>query len=154
MKCLMIETKDKRVFFTSKSNFLQLNEFIKVFKPNVFLVDMKKGELLEIEKLANLLCDTEYKRQENVLYDIIEEIKVDQNKGSKIDTQKIRDFIKKELISKKTISLKRVKEKFKKYSLSDSSYYNQIKIAKQELSEKGFKFIKMKKKSLKRRDNN
>ena len=145
MKCLMIETKDKRVFFTSKSNFVQLNEFIKVFKPNVFLVDMKKGELLEIEKLASLLCDTEYKKQENTLYEIIEEVKIEQNKNGKVDTQKIRDFIKKELINKKTISLKRIKEKFKSYSLSDSSYYNQIKIAKEELSEKGFKFIKMKK---------
>jgi len=144
MKCLMIETKDKRRFFTSKSNFLQLNEFIKVFKPNVFIVEMKKGELLDIEDLANLLCDTEYKKDHDILYEVVKEVKIDQNKNSKIDTQKIRDFIKKELINKKTISLKRVKERFKKYDLSDSTYYNQIKAVKTELSSRGFKFVKMK----------
>jgi len=140
----MIETKDKRRFFTSKSNFLQLNEFIKVFKPNVFIVEMKKGELLDIEDLANLLCDTEYKKDHDILYEVVKEVKIDQNKNSKIDTQKIRDFIKKELINKKTISLKRVKERFKKYDLSDSTYYNQIKAVKTELSSRGFKFVKMK----------
>ena len=144
MKCLMIETKDKRRFFTSKSNFLQLNEFIKVFKPNVFIVEMKKGELLDIEDLANLLCDTEYKKDHDILYEVVKEVKIDQNKNSKIDTQKIREFIKKELINKKTISLKRVKERFKKYDLSDSTYYNQIKAVKTELSSRGFKFVKMK----------
>jgi len=144
MKCLMIETKDKRRFFTSKNNFLQLNEFIKVFKPNVFLVEMKKGDILEIEDLANLLCDTEYKKNSDAMYEVVEEIKIDQCKGSKVNTQKIRDFIKKELINKKTISLKKVKEKFKKYNLSDSTYYNQIKAAKMELSDSGFKFIKIK----------
>jgi hypothetical protein len=140
----MIETKDKRRFFTSKSNFLQLNEFIKVFKPNVFIVEMKKGELLDIEDLANLLCDTEYKKDHDILYEVVKEVKIDQNKNSKIDTQKIREFIKKELINKKTISLKRVKERFKKYDLSDSTYYNQIKAVKTELSSRGFKFVKMK----------
>jgi len=146
MKCLMIETKDKRRFFTSKSNFMQLNEFIKVFKPNVFIVEMKKGELLEIEDLANLLCDTEYKKNEEAMYEVVKEVKIDQNKNSRIDTQKIREFIKKELISKKTISLKRVKERFKKYDLSDSTYYNQIKAVKTELSSRGFKFVKMNRK--------
>lgn len=144
MKCLMIETKDKRVFFTNKNNYIQLNEFIKVFKPNVFIVDMKKGEILEIEKLATLLCDSEYKKQDNAVYEIIQEIKTNKRKENK--NQRIKDFIKKELMNKKTVSLKRIKEKFKSYNLSDSTYYNQIKTAKIELSEKGFKFVKMKKK--------
>lgn len=143
MKCLMIETKDKRVFFTNKNNFVQLSEFIKVFKPSVFLVDMKKGELLEIEKLANLLCDTEYKKQNNVYYEVIKEVKVEQGRQSKSKTQKIREFIKKELVNNKTISLKKIKSKFKDYGLSDSTYYNQIKAAKIELEEKGFKFLKI-----------
>jgi len=145
MKCLMIETKEKRVFFTNKNNFVQLSEFIKVFKPNVFLVEMKKGEVLEIEKLAALLCNSEYKKQDDVVYEVIEELKLGQDKSNQSKNKKIREFVKKELISKKTVSLKRIKDKFKDYDLSDSSYYNQIKIAKQELGEKGFKFVKVKK---------
>lgn len=147
MKCLMIETKDKRRLFTSKSNFLQLSEFIKVFKPSVFLVEISKGNILELEDLANLLCDTEYKKDNEIVYEVVEEIKIDQCKTNKVDMQKIREFIKKELISKKTISLKIIKEKFKKCNISDSTYYNQIKTVKMELSDKGFKFIKVKKRS-------
>lgn len=145
----MIETKDKRRFFTSKDNFLQLNEFIKVFKPSVFLVDVQKGDILKIEELAKLLCDTEYKKNDEILYEVLKEVKVDQSKNNRVDTQKIRDYIKKELISKKTVSIKKIKSKFKKYDLSDSTYYNQIKIVKEELGKKGFKFIQMKKRNKK-----
>jgi hypothetical protein len=149
MKCLMIETKDKRKFFTSKSNFMQLSEFIKVFKPNVFLVDMKKGEMLELNEIASLLCETEYKKETEHQYEIVEEIKIEEKKSSrnKVDSQKIKEFIKKELLNKKTISIKKLKNRFKKYELSDSTYYNQIKSVKMELSKQGFKFIKVKKKS-------
>jgi hypothetical protein len=142
----MIETKDKRRFFTSKNNFLQLGEFIKVFKPSVFLVEMKKGNMLELDEVANLLCDTEYKKENDILYDVIEEVKIEKikTKRNKIDSQKIRDFIKKELLDNKTISIKKLKNKFKSYELSDSTYYNQIKAVKIELGKQGFKFIKMK----------
>lgn len=146
MKCLLIETKDKRKFFTHKKNLTQLNEFIKTFESKVFVVDLKNGKVLELEDLAKSICNPEYVKNEND-YKIIYQIeKEEENKKATKNNvgAKIQEFIKKEFLEKRPISIKKIKSKFKKHSVSDATFYNKIRTVKSELERKGFKFIKIK----------
>ena len=63
MKCLMIETKDNRQFFTHEKNFNQLIEFSKFFKAKISVVQIMGADLLSLEELAPALCDTTKKKQ-------------------------------------------------------------------------------------------
>lgn len=151
MKCLLIETKDKRKFFTHKKNLIQLNEFSKTFDSTIFIVELINGKILELEDLAMAICSPE-KLENECEYKIINQVKEKSQKpkAQKQKTQKIniglkiQEFIKKELIEKRPISIKKIKSKFKKYSLSDATFYNKMKKVKLELERKGFKFLKIK----------
>lgn len=52
MNCLLIETKDKRKFFTHEKNFIQLIEFSKAFNAEISIVKLEEGSVLELEELA------------------------------------------------------------------------------------------------------
>jgi hypothetical protein len=145
MKCLLIETRDKKRFFTHKKNLIQLNEFSKTFNSDLFLVEAKDAAILELEDLAKELCNLEYKNKE-CEFKIINQIKI-KEKENKVKNNigiKIQDFIKKEFLEKRPISIKKIKSKFKKYSISDATLYNKMKKVKSELEKKGFKFLKIK----------
>lgn len=62
-KCLMIETKDNRKFFTHQENSKQLEEFSKNFDAKIFLVkaEINKNNILDLSKLAPALCNKSYK---------------------------------------------------------------------------------------------
>jgi Holliday junction resolvase len=62
-KCLMIETKDNRKFFTHSKNFKQLIEFSKNFGAKMFIVktDISRSSILDLPKLAPALCNKSYK---------------------------------------------------------------------------------------------
>jgi hypothetical protein len=148
MKCLLIETKDKRKFFTHKKNLVQLTEFAKTFNSNLFIVELERGEILELEKLALAICDPNYKKNEGVytIKEQIREIKATRTaKNDKADLgEKIRNFIINEFTAKKPISIKKIKNKFKKHEMSDATLYNHLRKAKIELENKGYKFLKIK----------
>ena len=121
MKCLLIETKDKRKFFTHKKNLVQLTEFAKTFNSNLFIVELERGEILELEKLALAICDPNYKNNEGV-YTINEQIReikaIKKVKNERADLgEKIRNFIINEFMEKKPISIKKIKNKFKKHEI-------------------------------------
>lgn len=145
MKCLLIETKDKRKFFTHKKNLMQLSEFSKTFDSNIFLVELKNGKVLELEDLAKAICNSEYDSIEQD-YTIISNIKSKESKTPKSEKigSKIQEFIKKELIEKRPISIRKIKSKFKKHSISDATLYNKMRKVKNDLEKKGYKFLKIK----------
>jgi hypothetical protein len=151
MKCLLIETKDKRKFFTHKKNLVQLTEFAKTFNSNLFIIELERGEILELEKLALAICDPNYKKNEGV-YTIkeqireIKEVKATRTvKNERADLgEKIRNFIITEFTAKKPISIKKIKNKFKKHEMSDATLYNHLRKAKAELENQGYKFLKIK----------
>ena len=62
MKCLLLETKDKRKFFTHEKNFLQLIEFSRTFNAEISVVKMEQTELLDLKDLAPAICDAHYKK--------------------------------------------------------------------------------------------
>lgn len=50
--CLMLETPDKQKFFTLQSNYKSLVEFVNNFNCELSLVELERGEILDIKELA------------------------------------------------------------------------------------------------------
>lgn len=77
MKCLLLETNDKKRFFTLVSNHKQLKEYCRAFNAKMFVVkaDIKKTEVLDLAKLVPALCDKNYKGR-RVEFKILETKKV------------------------------------------------------------------------------
>lgn len=145
MKCLLIETKDKRKFFTHEKNFGQLIEFSKTFNAEISVVKVEKGQLLDLEELAPAICDASYKKP-TAAYQIIE-TKLSKSGRARPNILKTAEMINKYIIeqftSRNSVSLKDLKKKFKKYGLSDPALCNHIRRAKKELEKNGLQFVKI-----------
>lgn len=65
MKCLMVETGDKKRFFTLVKNQKHLQEYCKAFgaKMHIVKAEIKRTEILDISKLVPALCDKNYKNK-------------------------------------------------------------------------------------------
>jgi hypothetical protein len=59
IKCLMLETSDKKRFFTLLGNYKQLKEYCRAFKAKMFVVraEIKKSQVMSIPRLVSALCD-------------------------------------------------------------------------------------------------
>jgi hypothetical protein len=59
VKCLMIETSDKKKFFTLVGNQRQLKEYCLAFNAKMFVVkaEIKKSQVMNIPRLVAALCD-------------------------------------------------------------------------------------------------
>jgi hypothetical protein len=141
MKCLLIETKDKRKFLTHEKNFAQLIEFSKQFKANISLVKTTSSEILELEELAPAICDATYKKN-NIEYQIIED-KITCINSNKVKTSdKIQASLKKQLLKRKSVSLKALKTKYKNFNLSDAALCNIYKKTRESLEQEGYRVVK------------
>ena len=145
MKCLLIETKDKRKFFTHEKNFIQLIEFSKAFNAEISTVKLEEGVVLELEELAPAICDPGYKKPK-VQYEVIEtKMAIDARSRSEIlrMAERVKKYISEQFRSRNTVSLKELKKKFKRYKLTDAALCNHVRRMKQELEKEGFKFAKI-----------
>lgn len=72
IKCLLIETTDKKQYFTLIKNKKQLKEYCRAFKAKMFIVkaEIKKEQVLDLPKLVPALCDKNY-ISKNIEYKII-----------------------------------------------------------------------------------
>lgn len=77
IKCLMLETSDKRRLFTLIGNYKQLVEYCKAFDAKMFIVraEIKKSQVLSIPSLVVALCDRN-KESPKAEYQIIETKKI------------------------------------------------------------------------------
>lgn len=59
VKCLMLETADKKRFFTLVGNHKQLAEYCRAFGAKMFVVraEIKKSQVMNIPRLVVALCD-------------------------------------------------------------------------------------------------
>lgn len=77
IKCLMLETSDKKRFFTLVGNHKQLAEYCRAFNAKMFVVkaEIKKSQVMNIPRLVVALCN---KSHENIKadYAIIERKKI------------------------------------------------------------------------------
>ena len=135
----MIQTKDNRQFFTHEKNFNQLIEFSKFFKASISIVQITSADLLSLEELAPALCDTNKKKQHKDFK--IMEVKLNFT-DKKLNSSKIKKSIKKQFLSRKTVSVKSIKMKYKNLHLSNATFCNYFKQTKEELQKEGYKFIK------------
>jgi hypothetical protein len=145
MNCLMIETKDKRKFFTHEKNFGQLIEFSKTFGAPISLVKIKTGPVLELEELAPAICDANYQKP-RINYQLLE-TKLSTNYRTRPNIIKAASKIKQYIVTKfktdEVVSLKDLKNKFKRCQLSDTALCNHIRRVKDEMQKKGYTFIKV-----------
>ena len=141
MKCLLIETKDKRKFFTHEKNFVQLIEFSKTFNAEISTVKLEQGKVLELEELAPAICDPGYQKPK-AQYKLLE-TKLATTKRSRTNILKTADKIKKyisdRLRSRNPVSMKELKKKFRRHKLTDAALCNHVRRVKQELEKEGFK---------------
>lgn len=134
-QCLMLETKDQRIFFTHTKNFPMLIEFSKTFGANISIVEIKeKTEILDLEALAPAICDPNFKQKAN--YKIIER-KLKNKKNNRSTAFKIRQYIKNQFENGQIVGPKLIAENFKEYGLTDTCFYNHFSAIKDELKKEG-----------------
>jgi len=65
IKCLLLETKEKRRFFTLVKNRKQLAECCRAFgaKMSIVKAEIKRNQVLDVKKLVSALCDKNYKSE-------------------------------------------------------------------------------------------
>lgn len=75
MKCLLIETSDKKRFFTLIKNQKQLKEYCRAFSAKMFIVkaQIEKKQILDISKLVPALCDKNYKSKK-VEFEVVKKL--------------------------------------------------------------------------------
>lgn len=139
MKCLLIETADKRKFFTTEKNLPHLVEFSKTFNAKISLVKIENGNLLELDELAQAICNQNEEKTKIVFE------KIDTKSKSRSDilnlASKIQAHIINQCITKQTINLKDLKKQFN--NLSTAAICNHIRRVKIDLEARGYKFKKI-----------
>lgn len=151
MKCLMIETTDKRKFFAKENYYQNLVEFSKTFNAKISIVKLQNGKPFELDELAKAFCDPtvgskEWNEKKNLKYELIEEKSNSKRSRSSIleATSQIRLYLEEKFIAKQAVSLDDLKTKFKKYNLTEAALRNHFRKMKYEYEQKGFRFEKVK----------
>jgi len=142
MKCLLIELKDKRKFFTHQKNFNQLIEFCNSFKANMSLVNMKNGNVLDLDELVPAFCNPKQKKQKYE-YTLIENKIITRDENKKLTNQNIKNHIRRKLLSKKSVSIQELKRKYNKQGVGISSINSCFSQVKSDLKKEGYKFTKI-----------
>lgn len=77
VRCLMLETSDKKRFFTLIGNSKQLKEFCRALGAKMFVVkaEIAKSQMMTVQKLVTAICDKNYKSPK-AKYKTIEKKKV------------------------------------------------------------------------------
>jgi hypothetical protein len=77
MKCLLLETSDKKKFFTLIGNHKQLKEYCRAFGAKMYVVkaEIEKSDVLDLAKLVPALCDKNYKCRK-IDFEILENKKI------------------------------------------------------------------------------
>lgn len=144
-RCILIKTKDNRSFLTHEKNLNCLIEFAKTFGAEMFtVIPASKSLVLDLEPLTSALCNPEYK--DNPEYKCLKKIFPSQNRDrSSIlrDAELIRSFIREKFISGESVSLKELKEMYKKHNLTDACLCNHMTSVRNTLTSEGYAFRKI-----------
>ena len=75
IKCLLLQTKDKKQFFTFVKNKKQLENYCRTFNAKMFVVkaEIENSSILDISKLVPALCDKNYSNKPTS-YEIVKAI--------------------------------------------------------------------------------
>ena len=138
LHCLMLETKDKRRFFTYEKNYDQLVEFSQVFGGNISVVKVDEADVLDLAELVPAICNPAiHKRPQYEL------IKTKVKRKTVFQTADyVRSIIRKEFMSGRTVILKKMHRRFAKHNLSLSTICNHITSVRRELGRAGIEIVK------------
>ncbi len=145
-KCLMIETKDRRRFFTHPNNYEHLIEFGKTFGAELSVVKVEEPEILDLMSLAPALCDSSFKISKNQIIEIIEtKLPKDKKKRRSLLQQasEIKGWIKRQFLTGKAVRLKDIKEHYKNYNLTSQAFCNHLADVRKNLESEGFEVRKI-----------
>jgi len=145
MKCLLIETKDKKRFITHEKYLHQLVEFSKTFGATISVIEAEGVNPLKIEDLVPAICDQNYKNQ-RFKYEVLEtKLKKETRDRQKMlrAASKIQEYIYSKFLKKETVSLKELKKRFKRQELSDAALCNHVRRVKEALEKEGFAIQKV-----------
>jgi hypothetical protein len=137
----MIETKDRKTFFTHEKNFPQLIEFSKTFNAEISKVQIpSEAEVLELEELAPALCE---KKSQKVDYKILELKLCPKITRRKIlsRAKKIQTYIHGKLVLGHTVTLKELTKKFK--GLTSACLCTHFKLTREKMELEGHLFVKI-----------
>ena len=75
IRCLLLETTEKKRFFTLVKNKKNLGEYCRTFKAKMFLVraEIEKSKILDLPDLVPALCDKNYSC-EKVPFEVLEKV--------------------------------------------------------------------------------
>jgi hypothetical protein len=83
-KCLMLETPDKKRFFTAQNNYNKILEFANSFNCEISIVKLEEGEILDLVPLADAISSEE--KKEEPKYELLEKKLYKPKKVKKINT--------------------------------------------------------------------
>ena len=142
INCLMLQTTDKRCFFTYKNNFPQLIEFAKTCGAEISVVKTQDAKIEELEDLAKSICNYS-KTKENPQYEIVE-VKLPNIKIKKpLKTNEIIDSIKKLFLDNEIVSIKNLENKFFDSDVSKTTYCRHISCVRKKLIKDGYEISKI-----------
>ena len=135
-KCLLLETKDKRKFFTYPKHYKELAEFSKNFGAVLSIVQIDNPILLSLNELAPILCtpDVQYCAE----FKVEKPVAIRENKS-----EKIKEYIKQKFLNKEVVELQTVAKKFKKNNLTLACFCQHISKIRKTLTDEGYKIIKV-----------
>lgn len=140
---LMVKTKDKRKLFTFQKNLPMLVEFAKMFNAELAIVHSETAEVLDLNKLVPALCDSTYNADHK--FEVVQPVLPKENRQREallMNASQIREYIKKKLLSGKSVSLKDLKTKFGKMGLTDSCLSNHFSQIRKDLEAAGQPLLK------------
>jgi hypothetical protein len=144
-QCLMVETRDKRKFFTYEKNYPLLIEFANAFNAEVSTVQIKEGEILDLAPLASAISNPDYiaKPKFEKIETKIPKLKKRPRKRAMEIAQIIRNHIREKLMSEEVVGLREIKNRYKRYNLTSSCFCAHLSKVRDELEREGHVIEKM-----------
>ncbi len=140
-KCLMIKINNKQIF-TERRNERYVKKAINKIGGTLFIVKVEKAKLLSLKQIVNRINSSETPTDE-VQFKVIRKIYTEiEEKEIKADfsNSDLTMFIKKEILSKKEISVNILHELLKAHDVKKCKIRYYLTKVRKELIASGFKF--------------
>ena len=137
-KSLLIITKDKRQFLTHQKQLQSIIEFAKTFNSEIYLVTTENQKILGPKALAEAICNQEYDDKPECvrIKRIYPKIKRDR-KLMLSEAANIRMALIDQFFEGQVVSLKDMKDKYKKSGVTDACLCNHLSAVRKQLEREG-----------------
>ena len=137
-KCLLLETKDKRRFFTNPENYDDLVEFSNKFGAGLSIVTADNPKMLSLNELAPALCSPSIQYTAEFKIEKPIQVRIKSNKSTKI-----REYVRNLFLKKEVVCLQDIAKKFKNFHLTLARFCQHIAKVRDTLISEGYIIIKV-----------